>query len=83
MLKIENQCPLNNLSLLQPVESRLGACVAFVKRHLGIAIAVSVIKVKMNVAKIEIQLPLNTLGLLKRTPIMPMSVHIAKIYSFK
>ncbi len=51
MLKIEIQFPLNNLSLLWPIDAKLGLWVAYKKRQLGIAIQVPVIKVKVTVAK--------------------------------
>jgi hypothetical protein len=37
--------------MLWPVDAKLGVCVAYIKWQLGIAIQVSVIKVKVNVAK--------------------------------
>ncbi len=51
LLKIEIQFPLNNLSLLWPIDSKLGVWVAYIKRQLGIATQMSVIKVKVTVAK--------------------------------
>ncbi len=51
MLKIEIQFLLNNLSLLWPIDAKLGVCVAYKKRQIGIATQVSVIKVKVTVAK--------------------------------
>jgi hypothetical protein len=61
--------PLNNLSLLWPIDAKLGVWLAHIKRHLDIATQVSVIKV--NVTKIEIQFPLINLSLL----LMPNSVY--------
>jgi hypothetical protein len=43
--------PLNNLSLPRPIDAKLSLWVAYIKRKLGIAIQVSVIKVKVTVAK--------------------------------
>jgi len=43
--------PLINLSFLLPNDGRLGVWVAYIKRQLGIATQVSVIKVKVTVAK--------------------------------
>ena len=51
LLKIEIQFPLNNLSLLWPIDAKLGMWVAYKNRQLGIATQVSVIKVKVTVAK--------------------------------
>jgi hypothetical protein len=51
LLKIEIQFPLNNLSLLWPIDPKLGVWVAYIKRQLVIATQVSVIKVKVTVAK--------------------------------
>ena len=51
MLKIEIQFLLNNLSLLWPIDGKLGMWVAFKKRQIGIATQMSVIKVKVTVAK--------------------------------
>ena len=42
---------LIKLSLLCPIETKLGVWVAYVKRQLGIATQVSVIKVKVSVTK--------------------------------
>jgi hypothetical protein len=39
------------LSLLWPIDSKLGVWVAYIKMQLGIATQVSVIKVKVTVAK--------------------------------
>jgi len=46
-----NQCPINNLSLLKQIDARLGLWVAYIKWQLGIAMQVSVIKVKVKFAK--------------------------------
>ena len=51
LLKIDIQFPLNNLSLLWPIDAKHGVWVAYIKRQLGIATQVSVIKVKVTVAK--------------------------------
>jgi hypothetical protein len=50
-LKIEIQFPLNNLSLFWHIDSKLGVWVAYIKKQLGIATQVSVINVKVTVAK--------------------------------
>jgi len=59
LLKIEIQFLLNNISLLWPIDTKLAVWVACIKRQLGIATQLSVIKVKVTVTKIEIQFPLN------------------------
>ncbi len=52
MLKIEIQFPFNNLSLLWPIDSKLGIWVTYIMMQLGIIdTQVSVIKVKVTVAK--------------------------------
>ena len=51
MLKIEIQFSLIHLSFLWLVDARLGVWVAYIKRQLGIATKMSVIKVKVTVAK--------------------------------
>ena len=43
--------PLKNFSLLWPIHTKLAVQVAFIKRQLGIATQVSVIKVKVTVTK--------------------------------
>jgi len=43
--------PLNNLILLGPIDTKLAVLVAYIKRQLGIATQVSVIKVKVTVTK--------------------------------
>jgi len=43
--------PLNNFSLLWPIDTKLGVWVAYIKTQLGIATQVSVIKVKVTVTK--------------------------------
>ena len=40
--------PLNNLSLLWPIDTKLAVCVAYIKTQLRIAIQVSVIKVTVT-----------------------------------
>jgi len=42
---------LNNFSLLWPIDTKLAVWVAYIKRQLGIATHVSVIKVKVTVTK--------------------------------
>ena len=42
---------LNNFSLLWPIDTKLAVWVAYIKRQLGIATQVSVIKVKVTVTK--------------------------------
>jgi len=64
LLKIAIQVPLNNFSLLWPIDTKLVVWVAFIKTQLGIATQVSVIKVKVTVTKKEIQVPLNNFSLL-------------------
>jgi len=51
--KIEIQFPLNNLSFLWQSDARHGMYIAYIKRQLGIATQIAVIKVKVTVAKIE------------------------------
>jgi len=51
LLKIEIQFPLNNFSLLWPIQTKLAVCVAYFMTQLGIATQVSVIKVKVTVTK--------------------------------
>jgi len=48
LLKIEIQFPLNNFSLLWPIDTKLDVWVAYIKTQLGIATQVSVTKVKVN-----------------------------------
>ena len=43
--------PLNNFSLLWPIDTKLGVWVAYIKRQLWIATQVSVMKVKVTVTK--------------------------------
>ena len=43
--------PLNNFSLLWPIDTKLAVWVAYIKRQLGIATQVSVVKVKVTVTK--------------------------------
>jgi len=43
--------PLNNFSLLWPIDTKLAVWVAYIKRQLGIATQLSVIKVKVAVTK--------------------------------
>jgi len=50
--------------LLCPIDTKLAVWVAYIKRQLGIASQVFVIKVKVTVTKIEIQFPLNIFSLL-------------------
>jgi hypothetical protein len=51
VLKIEIQFPPKNLSLLWPIDTKLGVWIGYIKRQLGIANQVSVIKVKVTVTK--------------------------------
>jgi len=51
LLKIEIQFPLNNFSLLWPIDTKLAVWVAYTKTQLGIATQVYVIKVKVTVTK--------------------------------
>ena len=51
LFKIEIQFPLNNLSLLWPIDTKFGVWVAYIKTQLGIASQVYVIKVKVTVTK--------------------------------
>ena len=43
--------PLNNFSLLWPIDTKIAVWVAYIKRQLGIATQLSVIKVKVTVTK--------------------------------
>ena len=43
--------PLNNFSLLWPIDTKLAVWVAYIKRQLGIATQVSEIKVKVTVTQ--------------------------------
>jgi hypothetical protein len=52
LLKKEIQFPFNNLSLLWPIDSKLGIWVTYIMMQLGIIdTQVSVMKVKVTVAK--------------------------------
>jgi len=51
LLKIEIQFPLNNFSLLWPIDTKLVIWVAYIKTQLGITTQVSVIKVNVIVTK--------------------------------
>ena len=51
LLKIEIQFPLNNFSLLRPIDTKLALWVVYIKMQFGIATKVSVIKVKVTVTK--------------------------------
>jgi len=64
LLNIEIQFLLNNFSLLWPIDTKRAVWVAYIKRQIGIATHVYVIKVKVAVTKIEIQFPLNNFSLL-------------------
>jgi len=64
LLKIEIQFPLNNFSLLRPIDTKLAVCVAYIKTQLRNATQVSVIKVKFIFIKKEIQFLLDNLSLL-------------------
>jgi len=50
LLKIKNPFLFNYLCFLRPIATKLGVYVAYVKRQLGIATKVSVIKVKVTLA---------------------------------
>ena len=50
--------------MLWPIDTKLAVWVAYIKRQLGIATQVSVIKVKVTVTKNRIQFLLNNLSLL-------------------
>jgi hypothetical protein len=52
------------LSLLWPIDTKLGVWIAYIKRQLGVATLMPVIKVKVTFLKIEIQFLLNNLSLL-------------------
>ena len=43
--------PLNNFSLLWPIDTKFAVWVAYIKKQLGFATQVSVIKVKVTVTK--------------------------------
>jgi len=43
--------PVNNFSLLWPIDTKLAVWVAYIKAQLGVATQVSVIKVKVTVTK--------------------------------
>ena len=49
--KIEIQFPLNNFSLLWPIDTNLAVWVAYITTQLGNATQISVIKVKVTVTK--------------------------------
>jgi len=49
--KKEIQFPLNNFSLIWPIDTKLGVWVAYINTQLGIASQVYVIKVKVTVTK--------------------------------
>ena len=51
LLNIEIQFPLNNLSLLLPIDTKLAVWVAYIKTQLGITTQVYVSKVKVTVTK--------------------------------
>ena len=62
--QIEIQFPLNNFSLLRPIDTKLGVWVAYIKTQLGIATQVYVIKVKVTVTKNRNSVSLNNFSLL-------------------
>ncbi len=64
LLKIEIHFTFNNLSLLCPIYAKLGVWGAYIKRQLGIATQVSVIKVNVTVAKYRKSVSNNNLSLL-------------------
>ena len=51
LLKIEIQFPLNNFSLLWPIDTKLAVWVAYIKTQHEIATQVSVTKVNVTVTK--------------------------------
>jgi len=51
LLIIENLFPVNNLSLLRPIDAILCVLIVYAKRQPGIATQMFVIKVKVTVAK--------------------------------
>jgi hypothetical protein len=51
LLKIEIQFPLNNLSLLKPIDTKLGVWVPYIKTKLGVATQVSMVLVKVTGTK--------------------------------
>jgi hypothetical protein len=51
LLNIEIQFSLNNLSLLWPIDGKLGILIAYIQRQLGVATQVPVVKVKVIVSK--------------------------------
>jgi len=51
LLKIRIQFPLNNFSLIWPIDAKVAVWVAYIKSQLGIATQVYVIKVKVTVTK--------------------------------
>jgi len=51
LLNIEIQFPLNNFSLLWPIDTKLAVWVAYIKTQLESGTQVSVIKVKVSVTK--------------------------------
>jgi len=51
LLKIEIQFPINNLSLLWSIDTKLAVYVAYITTQLEIATQVYVIKVKVTVTK--------------------------------
>jgi len=61
LLKIEILFPLNNFSLLWPIETKLAVWVAYFMTQVGIATQAYLINV--TVTKKEIQFPLNNFSL--------------------
>jgi hypothetical protein len=55
LLKLEIQFPFNNFSLLLSIDAKLCVWVVYIKRQLGIATRVSVIKVNVTIAINKIQ----------------------------
>jgi len=49
--KLKIQFPLNNFSLVWPIDTKFAVWVAYIKTQLQIATQVSVIKVKVTVTK--------------------------------
>ena len=48
LLKIDIQYPLNNFNLFWPIDTKLAVWVAYIKRQLGIATQVSLVKVTVT-----------------------------------
>jgi len=77
LLKKEIQFPLNNLSLLWPIDTNFAVWVGYIKRHLGIATQVFLIKVKGTVTKNRNSITIVCFGLL--TPNLVHATNATKI----